>query len=146
MTWRLRGRCGPLNRRAQVAGIDLQQELSGLDVVALVDRQARDTAHLVGTDVDDAFWLNFARSRDDRLEIALLDRFHVDRDRIGSLEPHVRERDGAEEGHQAETHQDLLVPGQWLPPKLVITAAMMSAMTAYIAKSPIAIGCVGLIS
>ena len=56
-----------LDSRAQVARVDLQQELSLLDAVAFVDRQLGHASARVGADVDEPFRLDLARRRDDRL-------------------------------------------------------------------------------
>ena len=69
------------SRRTALCGvdrIDLQQELSGLDAVAFVDRQPRHAAHRLGADVDRLLRIDLAGRRDDRLEIALLDALGCD--------------------------------------------------------------------
>ena len=56
-------------------GIDLEQELAGVDALAFLHGEPGDAAHRVGGDVDLPLRLDLARRRDDRLEVAPAQRF-----------------------------------------------------------------------
>ena len=53
-------RLAPLQLAFERSRVDLEQELAGLDPLALFDGEPRDAAHLVGRDVDLPFRLNLA--------------------------------------------------------------------------------------
>ncbi len=62
----------PLHRAAQRVGIDLEQELTRLDAVALFDGQLGDAAHLHRADVHEALRLDLARRRHQLRQVPLL--------------------------------------------------------------------------
>src|SRR5205823_4675923 len=113
-------------------------EVSLLDALPFLDPQIGHAAHGVGADVDQPTRLNLARCRDDRLQIALLDRLDVDRRALLPLELEIGEDDRADDDDDADADQDFLVSTH-APPRL-FKSAIATAITAYTDSSEIAIG------
>jgi hypothetical protein len=87
------------DRRLGGDRVDLQEELTGPDAIALLDRQPRHTAHGLRADVHGLLWLDLARRRHNGLEVAALDAFGGDRDAL-VLAPEVHHaRNAGQDDH-----------------------------------------------
>ena len=90
--------------------VQLEQEVAGLDLLALLDADLDDPAGDLGADVDVLLRLDLARGRDDGGQVLLLDLVdgHLDRLLTAGLE--VGDDDGADAQHHGQDDQELFPP------------------------------------
>ena len=109
--------------------VDFQQKLPGADALSFLDGQPCHAPHRVGGNIDLTLWLDLARRRNDRLEIAAARRFHGDGRSIAAAKPERQTGAGDDDDDDADDPGPLSPHA--VPPVSAIASVRMPASTTY---------------